>query len=210
MSVRHCEFQIIAPEEFAPEPAPTHPDPATRERMASACRDRRPRRFAFCEVARTAACGPTARPVYHGLRNSDGACVLLLDGKPYGWYRSVDSAFAHLHRDDLWLLWLDQAPAAAAASGRGELPEFGGAQWDAAVRNMAASHAPQRFAVVGHDVKTRDSAILAWGFDYGAGDVVVESVRFGRRWRLRAAADVFKYFPQAPAGGLDIVWVDGG
>ncbi|HZE37596.1 MAG TPA: hypothetical protein VE172_02190 [Stackebrandtia sp.] len=89
------------------------------------------------------------------------------------------------------------------------LPTFGSPQWNTEVRRMVTAQAPLRFGVVGHDPQTKNSAILAWGFDYGQGEVVVESVRGDQRWQLSTAEDIRKYFPQAPEGGLELIWIDG-
>ncbi|MFD0555432.1 hypothetical protein FB566_0636 [Stackebrandtia endophytica] len=88
------------------------------------------------------------------------------------------------------------------------LPVFRSEQWDAQVNQMVHRMAPTRFSVVGHDPATEDSAILAWGLDYGNGEVIVDSVRDNRRWYVTSPEDVFKYFPRAPGNGLEIIWID--
>jgi hypothetical protein len=88
------------------------------------------------------------------------------------------------------------------------LPAFRSAAWDAEVARMVRRSAPVRFSVVGHDPVREDSAVLAWGLDYGDGEVIVDSARDDRRWYLTTPDAVFKYFPRAPADGLQIIWID--
>ena len=89
-----------------------------------------------------------------------------------------------------------------------EIPEFGTAAWDAAVRRMVAEQAPRRFTVVGHDPQLPDSAILGWGLDYGTGCVVVDAADATGHWWLTEADQIRGYFPAAPRNGIDIIWHD--
>lgn len=95
-----------------------------------------------------------------------------------------------------------------ATFGGDALPKFATSEWDLLVRRMVMTSAPSRFSVIGHDRRTEDSAILAWGFDFGDGEVIVESTRADRRWLISAPEQIHRYFPYAPADGLEIIWVD--
>ena len=110
MSVQKCDYQLLPPPEEPYEPAREHPDALVRGRMASVARSARPRRFAFCQVipARPDTDDVIVRPMFQGLRNPDGTCVLLLAGQPYGYYRNIDAAFHHTCRTDLYLVWLER------------------------------------------------------------------------------------------------------
>lgn len=94
------------------------------------------------------------------------------------------------------------------SSSHQRIPSFRSPQWSAEVRRMVTAQAPLRFAVVAHDPGTKDSAILAWGFDYGDGDVIIESARDDRRWLINSPDAIRKHFPAAPQDGLEIIWID--
>lgn len=126
MSVQKCDYQLIPPTDEAIPPAPEHPDPVVAAKFATVARSARPRRFAFCQAipASPDTADVVVRPMYQGLRNPDGSCVLLLAGQPYGYYRSVDAAHHNANGTDLYLVWLEpehdlpdgQEPVAAVES----------------------------------------------------------------------------------------------
>ncbi|GAA4923901.1 hypothetical protein LX16_5339 [Stackebrandtia albiflava] len=89
-----------------------------------------------------------------------------------------------------------------------QIPAFRSSAWDVEVERMVRRAAPARFSVVGHDPAKRDSTVLAWGLDYGDGEVIVDSARDDRRWSVTDPEAVFKYFPRAPTDGLQIIWID--
>ncbi|MFD0556997.1 hypothetical protein FB566_2249 [Stackebrandtia endophytica] len=109
MSVSKCDYQLIPPTNSEYPPAPVHPDPVVEARFVTVARTARPRRFAFCQAipAHPGNGDVVVRPMYQGLRNPDGTCVLLLAGQPYGYYQSVDAAHHHAQGDDLYLVWLE-------------------------------------------------------------------------------------------------------
>jgi len=109
MSVQKCDYQLIPPTAEQYPPAPVHPDPVVEARFATVARAGRPRRFAFCQAipAQPDSSDVVVRPMYQGLRNPDGTCVLLMAGQPYGYYRNVDAAHHHVQGDDLYLVWLE-------------------------------------------------------------------------------------------------------
>ena len=110
--VQKCDYQLLAPVESYGV-AREHPDPVVAARFVTVARSARPRRFAFCQAipARPGTGdgggGVVVRPMYQGLQNPDGTCVLLLAGQPYGYYRSVDAAYHHAKGTDLYLVWLE-------------------------------------------------------------------------------------------------------
>lgn len=116
MSVHQCDYQLLPPSADSYPSAPTHPDPVIAAQLATVAATARGRRFAFCQVipARPDATDVVVRPMYQGIQNPDGTCVLLMAGQPYGYYRSIDAAHAHTGRDDLYLTW---------AEPDGELPD---------------------------------------------------------------------------------------
>ncbi|GAA4915181.1 hypothetical protein LX16_4230 [Stackebrandtia albiflava] len=123
MEFRPHGYRIAAGEPT--RPAPEHPDPAVAARLATVARRVRPRRFALCQAI---PAGPdvddlVVRPQYQGLQNPDGSCVLLIAGQPYGWYRSIDAAYAHAEGTDLWLVWLDPEPGPPEAESAAALDE---------------------------------------------------------------------------------------
>lgn len=87
-------------------------------------------------------------------------------------------------------------------------PTYRSPEWTAAVEHMAQTNAPRRFSVIGHDDTTENSAILAWGFDYGDGDVIVESARDDRRWDLNSPTAANQHFPCPATGSIEIYWID--
>jgi|GEM_PF-6655972 len=89
-----------------------------------------------------------------------------------------------------------------------KVPTYDSPEWNAAVGRMVESLAPRRFSVIGHDDVTRNSAILAWGFDYGGGEVLVESARDERRWSVYSPTEIDKYFPCPITGRVEIYWID--
>lgn len=91
-----------------------------------------------------------------------------------------------------------------------EPPKFGDDQYEISVASMIERNAPRRFAVVAHDKDNHNSAVLAWGLDYGDNDVHIDSTRDDTRWHLSKPEDVFKYFPEPPEPDcLEIIWIDG-
>ena len=88
------------------------------------------------------------------------------------------------------------------------VPAYRSQEWMAAVERMAHSHAPRRFSVIGHDDNTENSAILAWGFDYGDGEVHIESVCDDRRWVVDSPAAVDRHFPCPATGSVEVYWID--
>ncbi|MFD0556710.1 hypothetical protein FB566_1957 [Stackebrandtia endophytica] len=109
MSVSKCDYQLIPPTAESYPPAPTHPDPVVAARIATVATASRGRRFAFCQVipARPDSTEVLVRPMHQGIQNPDGTCVLLLAGQPYGYYQSIDAAYHHAGRDDLYLSWAE-------------------------------------------------------------------------------------------------------
>ncbi|MFD0558106.1 hypothetical protein FB566_3399 [Stackebrandtia endophytica] len=112
MSVSKCDYQLIPPTTESYSPAPVHPDPVVAARIATVATASRGRRFAFCQVipARPDTTEVLVRPMYQGIQNPDGTCVLLLAGQPYGYYQSIDAAYHHTGRDDLFLSWAEPEP----------------------------------------------------------------------------------------------------
>ncbi|MFD0557687.1 hypothetical protein FB566_2973 [Stackebrandtia endophytica] len=112
MSVSKCDYQLIPPTTSEYPPAPTHPDPVVAARIATVATASRGRRFAFCQVipARPDSTEVLVRPMYQGIQNPDATCVLLLAGQPYGYYQSIDAAYHHTGRDDLYLSWAEPEP----------------------------------------------------------------------------------------------------
>ncbi|MFD0560050.1 hypothetical protein FB566_4043 [Stackebrandtia endophytica] len=111
MSVSKCDYQLIPPTTSKYPPAPVHPDPVIEAQFVTVARSARPRRFAFCQAipAQPGNGDVVVRPMYQGLLNPDGTCVLLMAGQPYGYYQSVDAAHHHVQGDDLYLVWLEPA-----------------------------------------------------------------------------------------------------
>jgi|GEM_PF-2259879 len=109
MSVQKCDYQLVPPITGEYPSAPIHPDPVLEARFVTVARFSRPRRFALCQAipAQPGNDDFLVRPMYQGLRNPDGTCVLLLAGQPYGYYQSVDAACHHAAGDELYLVWLE-------------------------------------------------------------------------------------------------------
>ncbi|MFD0557802.1 hypothetical protein FB566_3088 [Stackebrandtia endophytica] len=112
MTIKPCDFQILSPTNEPLPVAPEHPDPVIAAQFATVARSARPRRFALCQAipARPDTDEVVVRPMYQGLRNPDGSCVLLMAGQPYGYYQSVDAAYRHAEGTDLYLVWLEPEP----------------------------------------------------------------------------------------------------
>lgn len=180
MSVQKCDYQLIPPTEDDDPAAPEHPDPLVAARLATVARSARPRRFAFCPAipARPDTDDVVVRPMYQGLRNPDGSCVLLLAGQPYGYYRSVDAAYRHATGTDLYLVWLEpehDLPDAVDSAANVEARENDAAMWLVALPYVA--HGPTdariRGIEIAHHVEpvtpgmTRRSAFLINGEDPG-------------------------------------------
>ena len=90
-----------------------------------------------------------------------------------------------------------------------EFPQFRTPEWTQLLHSVIERNAPRRFAAIGHDATTGDSAVLAWGFDYGDGEVIVESAQDDSRWLLTAPENLERYLPPHPDGGFEIIWIDG-
>lgn len=91
-----------------------------------------------------------------------------------------------------------------------EPPKFGDELYEIAVASMIEVNAPRRFAVVAHDKEANNSAVLAWGLDYGDNDIYIDSAHDNTRWQVSKPEDVFKYFSDPPEPDcLQILWIDG-
>lgn len=89
-------------------------------------------------------------------------------------------------------------------------PKFGDDRYEISVASMIERNAPRRFAVVAHDKDNHNSAVLAWGLDYGDDDIYIDSTHDDTRWHLSKPDDILKYLPEPPEPDcLEIVWIDG-
>jgi len=178
MIVHKCDYQLLAPPETPYQPASVHPDEVVAARFATVARSARPRRFAFCQAisARTDTDDTVVRPMYQGLRNPDGSCVLLIAGQPYGYYRDIDAAFHHAQGDDLYLVWLEpefDLPDAQQSVAAIESRENDPTVWMVALPFIA--HGPADARIRALDIEdhlepvtpglTRRSALLITGTD---------------------------------------------
>lgn len=109
---------------------------------------------------------------------------------------------------------LDAATDAAGDRGRAgtgfpgiDLPLCGREQFDNMLAELAARHAPRRFAVVQEYGDRLDARVAAWGmgFDDRADMVSVE----GRRWMtLGAAEHAPMFFARTPKISASVLWLD--
>lgn len=178
MTVHKCDYQLLPPPETPYPPAREHPDEVVAARFATVARAARPRRFALCQAfpARPDTDDMIVRPMYQGLRNPDGTCVLLIAGQPYGYYRDIDAAFHHADCDELYLVWLEpehDLPDAQASVAAVETRDNDASVWMVAVPFIA--HGPTDARVRALEIAdhlepvtpglTRRSALLITGTD---------------------------------------------
>jgi len=180
MSVQKCDYQLIPPTTGEYPSASQHPDPVISARFATVARAGRPRRFALCQAipAHHGNDDFVVRPMYQGLCNPDGTCVLLMAGQPYGYYQSVDAAHHHAQGDELYLVWLEpelDLPDAADSTANVEARENDPSIWLVALPFLA--HGPTDARTRAIDTATflepvtpgltRQSAILLSGENPG-------------------------------------------
>lgn len=116
--IRQCEYEIVPPLDDSILQADTdglvHPEEAMTAAAITEARRHQPlRRFVFyLSHADAAHRKRLISLLFQGFVNNDGSVVLLQNGHPVGWYRSVASAWRRIRCDNtVWLAWLQPDPA---------------------------------------------------------------------------------------------------